>query len=108
MRGGYASGFAVVGFWTAFMLVSRLGLAGASPVTAYDMLALRLATSAVVLTPFCGDMGRRVWTSWRLWVLALVGGVAYGLLADIIEGSRVPEFNVGATKDNPRVPGGYL
>ena len=94
MRGGYASGFAVVGFWTAFMLVSRLGLAGASPVTAYDMLALRLATSAVVLTPFCGDIGRRVWTSWRLWVLALVGGVAYGLM--VYAGFRLAPATHGA------------
>ncbi|WP_205620065.1 DMT family transporter [Fundidesulfovibrio putealis] len=77
---GYVEGLAVVGFWTAFMLVSRIGLTGASGLTPWDMLALRLATASVVLAPFCGDMGREVWTSWRLWLLALVGGLGYGIL----------------------------
>lgn len=77
---GYVEGLAVVGFWTAFMLVSRIGLTGASGLTPWDMLALRLATATVVLAPFCLDMGREVWTSWRLWALALVGGLGYGIL----------------------------
>ena len=78
--GGMGYGLAVVGFWSAFMLVSRLGLTGESPVTVYDMLALRLATASLVLAPFCKGLGRAEWTSWRLWALALIGGLAYGLL----------------------------
>jgi len=77
---GYVEGLAVVGFWTAFMLVSRVGLTGASGLTPWDMLALRLATASVVLAPFCRDMGREVWMSWRLWLLALIGGLGYGIL----------------------------
>lgn len=77
---GYVEGLAVVGFWSAFMLVSRLGLTGASGLTAWDMLALRLATATLVLAPFSLDLGREVWMSWRLWLLALVGGLGYGIL----------------------------
>lgn len=77
---GYVEGLAVVGFWSAFMLVSRLGLTGASGLTAWDMLALRLATATLVLAPFSLDLGREAWTSWRLWVLALAGGLGYGIL----------------------------
>lgn len=79
-RSSYLYGLAVVAFWSAFMLVSRLGLTGASPVTPFDMLALRLAAASLVLAPFCSDMGRAVWLSARMWTLALIGGLAYGLL----------------------------
>lgn len=91
---GYVEGLAVVGFWTAFMLVSRIGLTGATGLSPWDMLALRLATATLVLAPFCGDIGREVWTSWRLWLLALIGGLAYGLL--VYWGFRLAPASHGA------------
>lgn len=80
VRNGYAEGLLVVGFWSAFMLISRLGLAGENPVTAWDMLALRLATGLLVLAPFSLGLGREIWMSWRMWALAASGGLAYGIL----------------------------
>ena len=80
MRNGYAEGFLVVGFWSAFMLISRLGLAGENPVTAWDMLALRLATGLFVLAPFSLGLGREVWGSPKMWTLAATGGLAYGVM----------------------------
>lgn len=94
MGAGYAAGFLVVCFWSAFMLVSRLGLTGSAPVTAYDMLALRLAAASLVLAPFCRGMGRAAWTSPRLWTLAAVGGLAYGLL--VYAGFRLAPATHGA------------
>lgn len=80
MRSGYFEGFAVVCFWSAFMLVSRLGLSGNAALTPYDMTALRLGTAALVLAPFSRNIGGLYWRSWRLWVLAGLNGVVYSLL----------------------------
>ncbi|GFK93396.1 hypothetical protein NNJEOMEG_01228 [Fundidesulfovibrio magnetotacticus] len=79
MRKGYLTGLTVVGFWAAFMLVSRLGLAGPTALSPWDILALRLAAASLTLAPFCGGLGREVWGSWRVWTLAALGGPAYGL-----------------------------
>jgi len=77
---GYAEGLAVLGFWTAFMLVTRLGLTGSGGINAWDLMALRMAAGAVAMAPFCLNLGREVWLSWRMWTLAGVGGLAYGVL----------------------------
>lgn len=94
MGAGLAAGILVVCFWSAFMLISRLGLTGASPVTAYDMLALRLAAASLVLAPFCKGIGSAQWTSPRLWTLAAIGGLAYGLL--VYGGFRLAPATHGA------------
>ncbi len=80
VRSGYFEGFAVVCFWSAFMLVSRLGLSGNSALTPYDMTALRLGTAALVLAPFSRNIRGICWRAWRLWVLAGLNGVVYSLL----------------------------
>lgn len=79
MRKGYLTGLTVVAFWSAFMLVTRLGLTGRTALTPWDILALRLAAATLALGPFCGGLGRGVWGSWRVWALAALGGPAYGL-----------------------------
>jgi drug/metabolite transporter (DMT)-like permease len=77
-RKGYLAALGTVAIWTGFILVSRLG--GKSALTPYDVLALRLGTAALLLALFAGRLPRSTWADWRLWLLALIGGVGYGVL----------------------------
>lgn len=74
---GYLAAAGTVALWTGFILLSRL--AGRSPLTAWDTLALRLGTAALLLLPFSGDLIRTAWRDRRLWILALLGGLIYGV-----------------------------
>lgn len=74
---GYLAAAGTVALWTGFILLSRL--AGRSPLTAWDTLALRLGTASLLLLPFSGGLLRTAWRDLRLWVLALLGGLIYGL-----------------------------
>lgn len=76
---GYLAAGATLFIWTAFVLISRLG--GKSALTSYDVLALRLSTASLVLLPFAGSLPDGAWRDFRLWALALIGGVGYGMLA---------------------------
>lgn len=74
---GFAAAAAVVVIWSGFNIVSRLG--GRSPLTPYDMAAIRFGVSGLVWLPFVLARGRRL--AWlRLGVLAGIGGMAYALL----------------------------
>lgn len=75
---GYAAALGVVCIWTGFILISRWG--GKSPLTGYDVLALRLGAASLLLLPFCRDLPRTVWRDRRLWTLAAIGGVLYGVV----------------------------
>ncbi|MDP3287073.1 MAG: DMT family transporter [Methyloversatilis sp.] len=77
--GGYLAAAGTVAIWTGFILVSRLG--GKSALTPYDTLALRLGTAALLLLPFAGSLPRGAWRDGRLWTLAMMGGLLYGVLA---------------------------
>src|SRR5574340_277042 len=73
---GFAAAAAVVVVWSGFNIVSRLG--GRSPLTPYDMAAVRFGFSGIVCLPFVLVRWRRL--EWgRLAVLAAFGGVSYGL-----------------------------
>jgi len=73
---GFAAAAAVVVVWSGFNIVSRLG--GRSPLTPYDMAAVRFVFSGIVCLPFVLARWRRL--EWpRLAVLAAFGGVSYGL-----------------------------
>ncbi|MDA8127692.1 MAG: DMT family transporter [Betaproteobacteria bacterium] len=73
---GFAAATAVVVIWSGFNIVSRLG--GRSPLTPYDMAAVRFAFSGIVCLPFVLARWRRL--AWgRLAVLAGFGGLSYGL-----------------------------
>lgn len=73
---GFAAAAVVVMVWSGFNLVSRLG--GRSPLTPFDMAALRFVFSGLVCLPFVLMRWRRL--KWpRLAVLAVLGGMAYGL-----------------------------
>jgi len=76
---GYLAAGATLLIWTGFVLVSRLG--GKSALTPYDILALRLITASLVLLPFAGSLPDGAWRDLRLWSLALIGGLLFGLLA---------------------------
>lgn len=76
---GYLAAGATLLIWTGFVLVSRLG--GKSALTPFDILALRLITASLVLLPFAGSLPHGAWRDLRLWSLALVGGLLFGLLA---------------------------
>lgn len=78
LLGGYLAAAGTVAIWTGFILVSRLG--GKTALTAYDILALRLGTAALLLLPFSRDISLAYWRDARLWLLAGIGGVLYGVL----------------------------
>ena len=75
---GYLAAGATLVIWTSFVLISRLG--GKSVLTPYDMLALRLITAALVLLPFAASLPQGAWRDLRLWMLALIGGLLFGLV----------------------------
>lgn len=75
---GYLAAAGTVAIWTGFILMSRH--AGKSPLTAWDTLALRLGTAALLLLPFAGSLPTGAWRDRRLWTLALLGGLVYGVL----------------------------
>ncbi|HQT01247.1 MAG: EamA family transporter [Hydrogenophilales bacterium 16-64-46] len=75
---GFAAIAAVIVVWSGFNIVSRLG--GRSPLTPYDMAAIRFVFSGLVCLPFVLARWRRL--DWpKLAVLAALGGVGYALLA---------------------------
>lgn len=74
---GFAAAAAVIVVWSGFNIVSRLG--GLSPLTPYDMAAIRFVFSGIVCLPFVMTRWQRL--NWpRLAVLAGFGGMTYGLL----------------------------
>jgi drug/metabolite transporter (DMT)-like permease len=75
---GYLAAAGTVAIWTGFILVSRMG--GKTALTAYDILALRVGTASLLLLPFLKGMPDGAWRDLRLWTLALLGGVFYGVL----------------------------
>lgn len=73
---GFAAAAAVILIWSGFNIVSRLG--GRSPLTPYDMAAIRFVFSGLVCLPFVLIRWRRL--KWQqLAVLAAFGGMSYGL-----------------------------
>jgi drug/metabolite transporter (DMT)-like permease len=76
---GYLYAALIVAIWTGFILVSRVG--GISPLTAWDVIAVRYATAAVILLPFWWFRRRVPLVSGRLILLASVGGLGYAVLA---------------------------
>jgi len=73
---GFAAAAAVVLVWSGFNIVSRPG--GRSPLTPYDMAAIRFVFSGIFCLPFVLARWRRL--DWpRLAVLAAFGGMSYGL-----------------------------
>jgi drug/metabolite transporter (DMT)-like permease len=76
---GYLAAAATLVIWTSFVIVSRLG--GKSLLTPYDVFALRLITASLILLPLSASLLRSgEWRDRRLWILALVGGLLYGVL----------------------------
>lgn len=78
-RAGYLAAIGTVAIWTGFILISRLG--GKSALTGFDILALRLGTAALLLFLFAARLPAQAWGNKRLWILAAIGGVGFGVLA---------------------------
>jgi drug/metabolite transporter (DMT)-like permease len=76
---GYLCALAAVLIWSGFILVSRMG--GISPLTAYDIIAIRYVSCASFVFPF--------WLFWRrfnlfqakLIICSFIGGLGYALCA---------------------------
>jgi drug/metabolite transporter (DMT)-like permease len=76
---GYLCAIVAVLIWSGFILVSRMG--GVSPLTAYDIIAIRYVSCSVFVFPF--------WLLWRrfnlfqpkLIICSFIGGLAYALCA---------------------------
>ena len=74
---GFAAAAAVIVVWSGFNIVSRLG--GRSPLTPYDMAAIRFVVSGIVCLPFVLIRWHRL--KWQqLAMLAAFGGMGYALL----------------------------
>lgn len=78
LRRGYFFALLTVLIWSGFILVTRLG--GKSPLTPWDVTALRFGTAALVLLPVWLLRRPRLRFNWRTVVLALSGGCGYGVL----------------------------
>ncbi|MHB8912686.1 MAG: DMT family transporter [Lysobacter sp.] len=76
---GYLYAALIVAIWAGFIVVSRAG--GISPLTAWDVVAIRYATAAAILLPFWWFRRRVALVTGRLVVLAAVGGLGYAVLA---------------------------
>ncbi len=76
---GYFYAALVVAIWTGFILISRAG--GISPLTSWDIVAIRYATAASVLLPFWWVRRRIRLFQARLILLAFLGGLGYAVLA---------------------------
>lgn len=78
LRKGYISALIVVVIWTGFIVTSRM--AGKSPLTPYDTIALRYAVAAFAIFPFWLKYRTKLF-EWRKIVLSLTGAIAFTLLA---------------------------
>jgi len=76
---GYFFAAATLLMWAGFSLISRMG--GKSPLTPYDIFALRLITAASLLLPFVRSMPSRWWADKRLWLLTCLCSLVYCPLA---------------------------
>lgn len=80
---GYLLAAVTLLIWASFVVVSRIG--GQSPLTVYDIAALRIATAALVLSPWWVPRllrPRSRQLSWQQSLLfALLAGIGYPLLA---------------------------
>ncbi|HJW03645.1 MAG TPA: DMT family transporter [Azospira sp.] len=78
LRRGYFYAALTVAVWSGFILVSRLG--GKSPLTGWDVTALRFGTAALVLFPIWLLRRPRLSFDGRTVILAITGGCGYGAL----------------------------
>lgn len=76
---GYAFGIVAALIWAGFILVSRVG--GVSELLAYDVIAIRYMTCAIILLPIWWLKFRFNLFTPRLIVCSLIGGLAYALCA---------------------------
>ena len=76
---GYLSALAAVIIWSGFILVSRKG--GISPLTSYDIIAIRYMSCALFVFPFWFFVKRFNLFQPKLLVCSSVGGLAYAICA---------------------------
>ena len=73
---GYICALMAVCIWSGFILVSRVG--GLSPLSSFDVIAIRYTVSAVLLVPFWFLCRFRIWQP-RLIISSLTGALMYAL-----------------------------
>ncbi len=78
LRSGYLWAGLTVMIWSGFILMSRFG--GKSPLTGWDITALRFGTAALVLLPVWLRHRRDLHFNLQTLVLALTGGAGFGML----------------------------
>ncbi len=76
---GYLYGMAAVVIWSGFILVSRLG--GISPLSHYDVIAIRYVSCAAILLPLWWFKFPFKLLDIRFITAGIVGGLAYALFA---------------------------
>jgi drug/metabolite transporter (DMT)-like permease len=76
---GYVFGITAALIWAGFILVSRMG--GVSELLAYDIIAIRYMTCAIILLPLWWLKFRFNLFTPRLIICSLIGGLAYALCA---------------------------
>ena len=80
---GYFLAAVTLLIWASFVVISRVG--GQSPLTVFDIAALRIGTAALVLSPWWVPRLLRPSTRQMTWtqslLFALLAGIGYPLLA---------------------------
>ena len=76
---GYINAFAAVFIWSGFILISRVG--GLSPLTSFDVIAIRYATCALILLPIWLAFYRVNILQPRLIFISIIGGLGYASFA---------------------------
>ncbi len=76
---GYVLAVLIVVIWSGFVLVARMG--GVSPLTPYDVAAIRLGTAFRIVLPLARRYASRPLFAPRPLALAATGGLGYTLLA---------------------------
>ncbi|MEH6444015.1 MAG: DMT family transporter [Oceanospirillaceae bacterium] len=77
LNGGYYFALAAALIWSGFILVSRLG--GISELNGYDVIAIRYLTCTMIVLPIWWFKFRFKLFNIKLWVCAMVGGLAYAM-----------------------------
>lgn len=75
---GYLAALGTVAIWSGFMVISRLG--GKSALTGWDIAALRLSFGSLFLLPVSLSLPKEIWRDFKLWILAMLGGVGFLVL----------------------------
>ncbi|HVI52085.1 MAG TPA: DMT family transporter [Candidatus Sulfotelmatobacter sp.] len=75
---GYFYAGLIIVIWTGFTLITRIGVTGS--LTPYDVIAIRLATAAILAVPMWLHLSHHRRIDWHMAALTATGGLGYVIL----------------------------